>query len=169
MCGRFTITVTLEELITHYLIDDSKLATLKPNYNVAPMHNVPAVIASDEGNRLGELRWGLVPFWAKDEKIGSKMIPLVKMYYSTNALEIITNRMNRTKIPAVDVNPPLNPPYPPTFSLIMISSIELKYIIGYADRCTLLGYIGKRINTQCMQIHIQRNQLYNFAKTHQVV
>ncbi|AIQ42790.1 SOS response-associated peptidase [Paenibacillus sp. FSL R5-0912] len=74
MCGRFTITVTLEELITHYLIDDSKLATLKPNYNVAPMHNVPAVIASDAGTRLGELRWGLVPFWAKDEKIGSKMI-----------------------------------------------------------------------------------------------
>ncbi|OMF27296.1 SOS response-associated peptidase [Paenibacillus sp. FSL H8-0259] len=74
MCGRFTITVTLEELITHYLIDDSKLATLKPNYNVAPMHNVPAVIASDAGKRLGELRWGLVPFWAKDEKIGSKMI-----------------------------------------------------------------------------------------------
>lgn len=64
----------LEELITHYLIDDSKLATLKPNYNVAPMHNVPAVIASDEGKRLGELRWGLVPFWAKDDKIGSKMI-----------------------------------------------------------------------------------------------
>jgi putative SOS response-associated peptidase YedK len=74
MCGRFTITVTLEELIAHYLIDDSKLATLKPNYNVAPMHNVPAVIASDEGKRLGELRWGLVPFWAKDDKIGSKMI-----------------------------------------------------------------------------------------------
>ncbi|WP_342424837.1 SOS response-associated peptidase [Paenibacillus sp. FSL E2-0178] len=74
MCGRFTITVTLEELITHYLIDDSKLATLKPNYNVAPMHNVPAVIASVAGKRLGELRWGLIPFWAKDEKIGSKMI-----------------------------------------------------------------------------------------------
>ncbi|AIQ31264.1 hypothetical protein P40081_26190 [Paenibacillus sp. FSL P4-0081] len=74
MCGRFTITVTLEELIAHYLIDDSKIATLKPNYNVAPMHNVPAVIASDAGKRLGELRWGLVPFWAKDEKIGSKMI-----------------------------------------------------------------------------------------------
>lgn len=74
MCGRFTITVTLEELIAHYLIDDSKIATLKPNYNVAPMHNVPAVIASDAGKRMGELRWGLVPFWAKDEKIGSKMI-----------------------------------------------------------------------------------------------
>lgn len=74
MCGRFTITVTLEELITHYLIDDSKIAVLKPNYNVAPMHNIPAVIASDEGKRLGELRWGLVPVWAKDEKIGNKMI-----------------------------------------------------------------------------------------------
>ncbi|WP_342478340.1 SOS response-associated peptidase [Paenibacillus sp. FSL H7-0350] len=74
MCGRFTITVTLEELITHYLIDDSKIAVLKPNYNVAPMHNIPAVIATDEAKRLGELRWGLVPVWAKDEKIGNKMI-----------------------------------------------------------------------------------------------
>jgi putative SOS response-associated peptidase YedK len=74
MCGRYTITVTLEELISHYLIDDSKIAVLKPNYNVAPMHNVPAVIASDEGKRLGELRWGLVPVWAKDDKIGNKMI-----------------------------------------------------------------------------------------------
>ncbi|WP_342436690.1 SOS response-associated peptidase [Paenibacillus sp. FSL L8-0436] len=74
MCGRFTITVTLEELITHYLIDDSKIAVMKPNYNVAPMHNIPAVIGSDDGKHLGELRWGLVPFWAKDEKIGNKMI-----------------------------------------------------------------------------------------------
>lgn len=74
MCGRFTITVTLEELITHYLIDDSKIDTLQPNYNVAPMHNIPAVIASDSVNRLGELRWGLVPVWAKDDKIGNKMI-----------------------------------------------------------------------------------------------
>ncbi|WP_343049835.1 SOS response-associated peptidase [Paenibacillus phytohabitans] len=32
------------------------------------------MIASDEGKRLGELRWGLVPFWAKDDKIGSRMI-----------------------------------------------------------------------------------------------
>lgn len=74
MCGRFTITVTLEELISRYLIDENKISSLKPNYNVAPMHHIPAVIASDEGKRLGELRWGLVPVWAKDEKIGNKMI-----------------------------------------------------------------------------------------------
>ncbi|GGG13944.1 putative SOS response-associated peptidase YoqW [Paenibacillus albidus] len=74
MCGRFTITVTLEELMTRYLIDDSKIQHLSPNYNVAPMHNIPAVIGSDSGNRLGELRWGLVPVWAKDNKIGNKMI-----------------------------------------------------------------------------------------------
>ncbi len=74
MCGRFTITVTLEELLTRYLIDDSKISVFKPNYNVAPMHNIPAVIGSDEESRLGELRWGLVPVWAKDDKIGNKMI-----------------------------------------------------------------------------------------------
>ncbi|MEK3837362.1 SOS response-associated peptidase [Paenibacillus sp. FSL R7-0128] len=74
MCGRFTITITLEEILSHYLIDDSKTATLQPNYNVAPMHNIPAVIATNDGKRLEELRWGLVPFWAKDDKVGSKMI-----------------------------------------------------------------------------------------------
>ncbi|WP_339250095.1 SOS response-associated peptidase [Paenibacillus sp. FSL P2-0089] len=74
MCGRFTITITLEEILSHYLIDDSKTATLQPNYNVAPMHNIPAVIATNDGKRLEELRWGLVPFWAKDDEVGSKMI-----------------------------------------------------------------------------------------------
>lgn len=72
MCGRYTITVTLEELITRYSIDDNKIGHFAANYNVAPMHNIPAVIGAHNGNRLGELRWGLVPVWAKDEKSETK-------------------------------------------------------------------------------------------------
>ncbi|MEZ5341620.1 MAG: SOS response-associated peptidase [Acidimicrobiales bacterium] len=46
----------------------------EPSYNVAPTNEVYAVRA-DHGHRsLAALRWGLVPFWAKDAKIGSKMI-----------------------------------------------------------------------------------------------
>lgn len=74
MCGRYTITVTLEELITRYFIEADTLGHLAANYNVAPMQHVPVVIGSESGNRLGQLRWGLVPVWAKDDKIGSKMI-----------------------------------------------------------------------------------------------
>jgi putative SOS response-associated peptidase YedK len=46
----------------------------RPNYNAAPMQYIPTIIGSKDGNRLGSLRWGLVPVWAKDDKIGNKMI-----------------------------------------------------------------------------------------------
>lgn len=45
-----------------------------PRYNVAPMQQVMAVVHDGEKNRLGELRWGLVPSWAKDDKFAGKMI-----------------------------------------------------------------------------------------------
>ncbi|MDF2716563.1 MAG: response-associated peptidase [Paenibacillus sp.] len=75
MCGRYTIVVTMEELMLRYL-DELPAAGRyhTPRYNVAPMQNIMAVIHDGEKNRLGELRWGLVPSWASDEKIGSKMI-----------------------------------------------------------------------------------------------
>ena len=46
---------------------------LKPRYNAAPSEDLP-VIVSDGSNHVELMRWGLVPFWAKDEKIGYKMI-----------------------------------------------------------------------------------------------
>ncbi|WP_150266511.1 SOS response-associated peptidase [Paenibacillus tepidiphilus] len=74
MCGRYTITVTMDELMLHYLTGDAAIAHYEPRYNVAPMQMIPAVIHDGKHNRLGELRWGLVPSWAKDDRIGSKMI-----------------------------------------------------------------------------------------------
>ncbi|KGE16917.1 SOS response-associated peptidase [Paenibacillus wynnii] len=74
MCGRYTITVSMEELMYRYLINDSTIIHYAPKYNMAPTQQVPAIIHDGKQNRLGELRWGLVPSWAKDDKIGSKMI-----------------------------------------------------------------------------------------------
>ncbi|GGF63890.1 putative SOS response-associated peptidase YoqW [Paenibacillus albidus] len=76
MCGRYTLTVTMEELMLRYLVQDATIIHYAPNYNVAPMQNIPAVIGSSSGNRLGELRWGLVPAWSKDPLCGSRMINL---------------------------------------------------------------------------------------------
>ncbi len=53
---------------------DSDAAPPEANYNVAPTAKVLAVRAADNERQLGRLRWGLVPFWAKDLKIGAKMI-----------------------------------------------------------------------------------------------
>lgn len=74
MCGRYTITVTMEELMARYFVNDSTIINYSPKYNAAPMQQIPAVINTGSSNKLGELRWGLVPSWAKDDKIGSKMI-----------------------------------------------------------------------------------------------
>ncbi|KOY14156.1 SOS response-associated peptidase [Paenibacillus xylanivorans] len=74
MCGRFTIINPLESIKERYLASDAKGFDYRPNYNVAPMQFIPSIIATSNGNRLGSLRWGLVPSWAKDDKIGSKMI-----------------------------------------------------------------------------------------------
>lgn len=45
-----------------------------PSYNVAPSQSVIAVINNGKENRMGFLRWGLIPPWAKDMSIGYKMI-----------------------------------------------------------------------------------------------
>ncbi|MFD0959399.1 SOS response-associated peptidase [Paenibacillus chungangensis] len=74
MCGRYTITITLEELMTRYGVIDTNVPWHRPRYNVAPGQLVPAIIHDGEKNRLGQLKWGLVPPWAPDAKIGFKMI-----------------------------------------------------------------------------------------------
>ncbi|THF73247.1 SOS response-associated peptidase [Cohnella fermenti] len=73
MCGRYTITVTIEELLARYDADNA-MGSYGPCYNAAPGQLIPAVVAGKHRNRLGPLKWGLVPPWAEDAKIGSRMI-----------------------------------------------------------------------------------------------
>ncbi|ANY72020.1 SOS response-associated peptidase [Paenibacillus ihbetae] len=75
MCGRFTLTVTWEELMMRYLIDPESVSPFHmPRYNIAPTQMVTAIIHDGRSNRIGQLQWGLVPSWAKDPSAGSKMI-----------------------------------------------------------------------------------------------
>lgn len=68
MCGRYTITMTWDELLLRYYIDEDMPPFHTPRYNVAPTQMVPAVIAHEGKNRIGEMKWGLIPSWAKDPK-----------------------------------------------------------------------------------------------------
>jgi putative SOS response-associated peptidase YedK len=72
MCGRYTLVVSIEELMDHYLIEN--LQEFAPRYNIAPTQMVLAVINDGSKNRIGQLKWGLVPTWSKTEKEGFKMI-----------------------------------------------------------------------------------------------
>jgi putative SOS response-associated peptidase YedK len=72
MCGRFTLTLDPGELQT--LLDLGPFVhVVEPRYNIAPSQPVP--IVKDATARSIELyRWGLVPFWADDPKIGNRLI-----------------------------------------------------------------------------------------------
>ncbi len=75
MCGRYSITTPAEALrrLSRFM---GSLPNLSPRYNVAPTQQVPILRrARGDGEReLAQVRWGLIPFWAKDAKIGPKMI-----------------------------------------------------------------------------------------------
>lgn len=97
MCGRFTLKTDPKVIAARFNVDamavkagalsdlsapivpnvpDSQtaLGSIKPNFNVAPTHKIPAVLAMANQNVIANFSWGLVPSWAKDPAIGSRMI-----------------------------------------------------------------------------------------------
>lgn len=75
MCGRFALYHDSATLSQHLPVDAIE-TDLQPRYNIAPTQGVAAVLSLPErpGPALDVLQWGLVPFWAKDARIGNRMI-----------------------------------------------------------------------------------------------
>jgi putative SOS response-associated peptidase YedK len=71
MCGRYVVKHP-----TRFMAKMHRIATplFEARYNVAPSQLVPVVKAADAGPELATMRWGLIPSWAKDAKIGYKLI-----------------------------------------------------------------------------------------------
>ena len=75
MCGRYTQKAKAPELSQAFALGDPDPALLQATYNAAPTQNLPVIPNTRDGSRvLAPFRWGLVPFWAKDIKIGSRLI-----------------------------------------------------------------------------------------------
>ena len=72
MCGRYSLTHTAKAIAARF--DVEVLAGFVPRYNVAPTESMPVVRGTDGERQIAPLRWGLVPFWADDLKIGARMI-----------------------------------------------------------------------------------------------
>ncbi|CAN2251230.1 putative SOS response associated peptidase; defective prophage 6 [Bacillus vallismortis] len=75
MCGRFTLFSAFDDIIDQFDSDQFfPKAEYRLSYNIAPSQNILAIISDGSNQRLGKLRWGLIPPWAKDEKVGYIMI-----------------------------------------------------------------------------------------------
>ena len=72
MCGRYSLTVTPDELYRLFGIDDK--LNLQPRFNVAPTQAAPVVRKTGGKKNMDMLRWGLIPPWSKDASIASKLI-----------------------------------------------------------------------------------------------
>ncbi|WP_092862644.1 SOS response-associated peptidase [Quadrisphaera sp. DSM 44207] len=82
MCGRYASSRRDADLVEAFEVDDAVGEELPPSYNKAPTQPVRAVVTrpprEEDGGapsrQLRTLRWGLVPAWAKDPRIGNRMI-----------------------------------------------------------------------------------------------
>lgn len=73
MCGRFVSTSGPTEL-AEFFSALPPVEELEPSYNVAPTSDVYALTSEVGHRRLVVLRWGLIPFWAKEKQIGARLI-----------------------------------------------------------------------------------------------
>lgn len=79
MCGRYKLTVPFREIVRLYRLTQpnaSRFDNMPPRWNIAPTQDVPVVrLDHDTKERaLAMMRWGLIPYWAKDVKIGYSTI-----------------------------------------------------------------------------------------------
>ncbi len=77
MCGRASLNKIEKELEARFQAvfypEEQEAYQVLPNYNIAPTHYHPVITHDDRGH-LQYFRWGLIPFWAKDVSIGSRLI-----------------------------------------------------------------------------------------------
>jgi putative SOS response-associated peptidase YedK len=71
MCGRYSLIQSAEAIASSFELKN--LPDLSPRYNIAPSQSVATVLQKSE-RKLKWMQWGLIPSWAKDSKIGYKLI-----------------------------------------------------------------------------------------------
>ena len=78
MCGRYASSKEPAVLVEEFDVTVPPRVDLAPDYNVAPTKQVYAVLdrtlGGEQQRLLADVRWGLVPSWAKDPSIGNRMI-----------------------------------------------------------------------------------------------
>lgn len=100
MCGRFVSATPPDELARYFDVDEVTEQAAEPSWNVAPSEAIFVVRESGGLRRLDTLRWGLVPFWAKDPSVGNKMINARVEHLATKTAYQRAFKKRRCIIPA---------------------------------------------------------------------
>ena len=88
MCGRYASSRKPDDLVGYFEVQDPPEEAIPASWNVAPTDPVYAVVQR-ETRQLRVLRWGLVPSWAKDPKVGARFINArVESVATTNAFRV---------------------------------------------------------------------------------
>lgn len=74
MCGRYASSRSPDDLALYFEVEEPPEEVLPPTWNVAPTDPVYAVRRSGDRRLLTVLRWGLVPSWSKDPKVGTRYL-----------------------------------------------------------------------------------------------
>jgi putative SOS response-associated peptidase YedK len=74
MCGRFALYSNPETIARRFGVKMHMPPDIHPRYNIVPTHPIPIVRQEGETRRVTLVRWGLIPHWAKDMKIGYSTI-----------------------------------------------------------------------------------------------
>jgi len=77
MCGRYSLAIDYDAINDRFVFRGGAQLTMqyRPRFNIAPTQEVLTVVnPAGEGNEPRMMRWGLIPFWAKDPSIGNRMI-----------------------------------------------------------------------------------------------
>ncbi len=74
MCGRFTNNAKPEQIEKEFKVGKKNANVFQLRFNIAPSQMIDVVFAPESERILSQLKWGLVPSWAKDSEIGNRMI-----------------------------------------------------------------------------------------------
>ena len=100
MCGRYSLSTPLDELVESFEVSEVVPGDYAPRFNVAPTDRAPVVVQAPSGRRLGALRWGLVPPWARDASVGNRMINARSESVATRAAFRDAFQRRRCLVPA---------------------------------------------------------------------
>jgi len=99
VCGRFTLRASPQEIQRAFGLDAAP--QLAPRFNVAPGQAIATVHADRDGRRvLGMRRWGLVPHWARDPRIGARLVNARAETAATRPAFRDAMRLHRCLVPA---------------------------------------------------------------------